>query len=84
MPKRTQGAAQVAPRPRSGVHINPRRKITAPQAALDLWDRAADHADDDCFADWARGVLTVAAAEELGIDPVEALAVLSTGRGAGT
>lgn len=59
---------------KSGKHAEPRRKLTAPQEAWDLWDRAREHAQDDSWAEWARNVLTIAAADELGIDPQEALA----------
>lgn len=57
----------------SGKHAEPRRKLSAPQEAWDLWERARQHALDDNWAEWARHVLTVAAADELGIDPSEAL-----------
>lgn len=77
MTRRTDGAVKTAPRPRSGMHVDPRRKLSAPRAAWELWDRAAESADDDTWAEWARGVLTIAAADELGIEPTEALAVLS-------
>lgn len=63
----------AAPRPRSGMHINSRRPLTATRAELELWDRAVEHAQDDSWAEWARDVLTIAAADELGIDPLEAL-----------
>lgn len=79
MPKRqTNGAAKTAqkPRRRSGIHIDPRRPLSAPQAAWDLWARAVAQTKDESWAEWARGVLTVAAAEELGIEPSEALSVL--------
>lgn len=56
-----------------GKHAEPRRQLCAPREAWDLWDRARKHALDESWAEWARGVLTVAAAEELGIDPQEAL-----------
>lgn len=62
-------------RKRSGRHANPRRNLTAPAKAFAYWDRAAEHNVRD-WADWARGVLTVAAADELGEDPLEALEVL--------
>lgn len=58
----------------SGKHAEPRRKLSAPQEAWDLWERAREHALDDSWAEWARNVLTIAAADELGIDPQEALA----------
>lgn len=59
---------------KSGKHAEPRRKLSAPQEAWDLWERARKHALDDSWAEWARNVLTIAAADELGIDPQEALA----------
>lgn len=58
---------------KSGRHEAPRRKLSAPQEAWDLWERARAHAADASWAEWARHVLTVAAADELGIDPAEAL-----------
>jgi hypothetical protein len=62
-------------RKRSGKYANPRRPLTAPKEAFELWDHAAEHYGSD-WADWARGVLTVAAADELKLDPMEALEVL--------
>lgn len=59
---------------KSGKHAEPRRKLSAPKEAWDLWERAREHALDDSWAEWARAVLTIAAADELGIDPQEALA----------
>lgn len=58
----------------SGKHQDPRRKLSAPQEAWELWERAREHALDDSWAEWARNVLTIAAAEELGIDVQQALA----------
>lgn len=55
-----------------GKHSAPRRKLSAPAEAWLLWDLAAEH-DQRSFADWARGMLTVAAAEALKLDPVQAL-----------
>lgn len=79
MRARANAAANKAPAPRrkgdkSGKHSpdSPRRKLSAPAEAWLLWDLAAEH-DQRSFADWARGVLTVAAAEALKIDPVTAL-----------
>jgi hypothetical protein len=63
-------SAKLAPRQRSGMHIDPRRNLSAPDASWELWDRAAAHSDGASWAEWARGVLTDAAAEELGLDPV--------------
>jgi hypothetical protein len=72
MTKRTNGAAPVAPRPRprSGMHIDPRRKLSAPRELWALWDRASEHSDGASWAEWARGALIDAAADELGLDPV--------------
>lgn len=63
-------------RPESGTRRAgaPARRLSAPQEAWDLWERAREHALDDSWAEWARNVLTIAAADELGIDPQEALA----------
>lgn len=76
MTKRTNGAATAAPRPRSGMHVDPRVQFSVPRAALALWRRAAEHAGDRVFAEWLRAALTLRAADELGLDPTEALAVL--------
>jgi hypothetical protein len=77
--KRTNGAATAAPRSRSGGHVNPRVPLSAPQKAWDFWRLAAVTAGDDSWAEWARHALTIQAAEELGVDPVTALGVLSEG-----
>lgn len=66
--------AAVYHRQRSGKHADPRRKLSAPPECWELWERAREHALDDSWAEWARHVLTIAAADELGIDPQEALA----------
>lgn len=58
---------------RSGRHVTPRRKLSAPHAAFELMDLAAKHADCEDWSDWARNVLIVSAADELGIDPLAAL-----------
>ncbi len=78
MSKRTTGAAQAAPDPRrrggkAGKNLQPSRLLRAPAELWALLDRAVEHADCDGFSDWARHVLALAAADELGIDPLEAL-----------
>jgi len=54
----------------SGAHSSPRRPLSGSHEEFALWDRAADHSDGASWAEWARGVLTDAAADELGLDPV--------------
>lgn len=83
MTKRTNGAATAAHRPRSGMHVEHRRNLSAPDAAWELWQRAVDKAQDDSWAEWARNALVLQAADELGIDPHEALRVLSGAQGPG-
>ncbi len=77
MPPRKAPPPATPPRrkgDKSGEHAAPRRKLSAPQEAWDLWEQARKHALDNSWAEWARHVLTIAAADELGIDPQEALA----------
>jgi hypothetical protein len=73
-------AAGKAPRKggnRSGRRLNPVVKITMPREAIDYLRVASEHAlVGDSLADWARGVLLIAAADELGDDPSEALELL--------
>ena len=58
----------------AGKHRNPRRLLTFTPDELELWERAVEHAEwPDSWADWARHVLTIAAADELKLDPLEAL-----------
>lgn len=65
--------ALLAPRPRSGKRRNPLITLVSTPDEIELWDRAAEHADGSTRSDWARNVLTVAAADELGMDPLETL-----------
>lgn len=86
---RAKQTAKPVPAPRKrlggpsgkpGVHRQAQRLLRAPQAVFDLLDKAIEHnaESDDTggysgFSDWARHVLVIAAADELGIDPLEAL-----------
>lgn len=83
MTKRTTWATKAAPAhaPKvSGKNIQPQRLLRAPKAFFDLIDRAIGHnANSDNtggyagFSDWSRHHLAIAAADELGIDPLDAL-----------
>lgn len=59
----------------SGRHSDPRRKLSASAESWLLWDLAAAHAQQS-FAEWARSVLTLAAAASLKLDPTQALEAL--------
>lgn len=67
-----------------GKHAHPVRRFHAPRLFFDLVDRAIEHNAErkhgnggySGFSDWARHHLAIAAADELGIDPLEALATL--------
>lgn len=68
------------PSGKPGVHRQAQRLLRAPQVVFDLLDQAIEHnAESEAtggysgFSDWARHVLVIAAADELGIDPLEAL-----------
>lgn len=74
MTKPRTGEGKSSAPSRHGKHATRRRPLSASDEAWDLWERAREHALDDSWAEWARAVLTIAAAEELGIDPQEALA----------
>lgn len=92
MSKRQSGAATVAPGPRKrlsgpsgkpGVHRQSQRLLRAPEAVFALVDRAIAHNAESeqtggysGFSEWARHVLVIAAADELGIDPLDALALV--------
>lgn len=89
MTKRTTGAAHAAPAPRkrrsgaSGRNLQPQRQLRAPAAFWQLLDRAIQANADgpniggySGWSDWARHHLAIAAADELGIDPGDALEVL--------
>lgn len=81
--------APEAPEPRKrfsgpsgkpGVHRQAQRLLRAPQSVFDLLDRAIEHNAESKdtggysgFSDWARHILVIAAADELGIDPLDAL-----------
>lgn len=93
MTKRNTGAAQAAapapkkrPSGKPGRHAHPMRRFHAPQAALDLIDQAIEHNAQrkrgnggySGFSDWARHHLVLAAADELGIDPLDALTTLKS------
>lgn len=77
-PKRFGG-----PSGKPGKHRHPARPLRAPKAFFDLVDQAVEHnAESEApggyagFSDWARHHLAIAAADELGIDPLEALQLL--------
>lgn len=74
MPPRKPAPPQRRKSGPSGKHSEKRRKIAGSTELWDFLDRAVDHAQDDSFAEWARHVMIIAAADELGIDPQEALA----------
>jgi hypothetical protein len=78
--KRTNGAAttKAAPKPRqSGKNQQPGVLVRDTPAAIALWTRAAKAANVGSRNDWATNVLTVAAADQLGLDPLEALQAVS-------
>jgi len=65
---------------KSGRNLQPQRQLRAPAAFWALLDRAiaANAADPDVggyagWSGWARHHLAIAAADELGIDPLDAL-----------
>lgn len=58
---------------KSGAHSSPRRPLSAPQVAWELWGMACAQAGGVSWAVWARETLTAEAARQLGIDPEEAL-----------
>lgn len=81
--------SKAAPAPRkrrsgpSGRNLQPQRQLRAPPEFWALLDRAiAANADSkhtggySGWSDWARHHLAIAAADELGIDPMVALKVL--------
>lgn len=78
MTKRTTGAAQTAPAPRkrrsgkSGKNRQAQRQLRAPDALWSLVDRALDKTGES-WSDWARAALAIVAADELGMDPLDAL-----------
>ena len=66
-----------------GKHLQSQRLLRAPKAFFDLVDRAIDHNAESKatggysgFSDWARHQLAIAAADELGIDPLDALKMI--------
>lgn len=69
---------------KGGAHSMPQRQLRAPRALFDLIDRALAHnIDSDAdgaysgWTDWARHHLAIAAADELGLDPLDALALVN-------
>lgn len=71
------------PSGKPGKHKHPARPLRAPVAFFELVDRAIEHNAESRapggyagFSDWARHQLVIAAADELGIDPWEALKTL--------
>lgn len=79
-PKKRRGGPSGAP----GAHRYNARPLRSPEAFFELCDRAVEHdAESESpggyggFSGWARHHLALAAAEELGIDPLEALKALS-------
>lgn len=71
----------------SGKSKLPVRRCHAPKAFWELVDRAIEHNRESKndggyanYSDWSRHHLAIAAADELGIDPMEALALLSNGK----
>lgn len=71
---------------RSGKNRQPGRILRANTATFALLDRAIAHNAEGPtpggyagFSDWARHQLVIAAADELGIDPLEALGSLTAG-----
>lgn len=75
-PKKRRGGPSGAP----GTHRHKARPLRAPDAFFELVDRAVEHNENSKapggysgFSDWARHQLVIAAADELGIDPLDAL-----------
>ncbi len=71
------------PSGKAGKHLHPLRRFHAPKALFDLIDKAIEHNADSKnnggysgWSDWARHHLAIAAADELGIDPIDALKLL--------
>lgn len=59
---------------RSGKHTSKRRKLSVPDEAWELMDLAAAR-QIESWTEWARGKLAIAAAQELGLDEAETVAL---------
>lgn len=76
-PKKRRGGPSGA----AGTHRHRSRPLRASDSFFDLVDRAVEHNAESeksnggysGFSDWARHQLVIAAADELGIDPLDAL-----------